>query len=252
MKMMQSFRDIDIFFNDGTKEINAKNTFIYVEGEYGFIPLICGKAIEATGREIGQMASRYQNVESFNRFPKPNLPTWRITQVNEDTVFIGITNWFPNSDGQGEPSPTLWGNSYPVMKSLLQWLQQNGCKKVTTLTSMNILDAEQNAAVHVHESHTDWKSKYDEDQESYLALPAWSFPWLADKMGMYGRCVVTSQDEGQFIDYDALAKTQIWLSLQGIGFDTDVMEKTIKMLMSVETELSSQGFDEDGSMGEFQ
>jgi hypothetical protein len=71
-------------------------------------------------------------------------------------------------------------------------------------------------------------------------------------MGMYGRCVVTSQDEGQFIDYEALTKTQIWLSLQGLEFDKSVTEKTINMLMSVETDITSQGFDEDGSMGEFQ
>jgi hypothetical protein len=251
MKMMQNFRDIDIFFNDGTKQINAKNTFIYVEGEYGFIPLICGKAVEANGYEIGQIASKYQNVESFNRFPQPNLPTWRVTQTNEDTIFVAITNWFPNSDGKGEPNPSLWSNSYPVMKSLLQWLQQNGCKNVTTLTSMNILDAEKNSSVNVHDSHNDWQGKYS-DEDSYLALPAWSFPWLADKMGMYGRCVVTSQDEGQFIDYEALTKTQIWLSLQGLEFDKSVTEKTIHMLMSVETEITSQGFDEDGSMGEFQ
>jgi len=245
------FLDIDVFHNESFTMFNPKKVYLYVEGEYGFIPLICGKAIEGDGTEVATITSRYQNIEAFNRLPKPNDIGWRITQVTEDICFIAITNWYPNSDGKGEPNADLWKNSYPMMYSLLRYLKMEGCEQICTITSMNILDAEQNPAINVHTSDNDWEGLFS-DEDSYLALPAWAFPMLADKMGMQGKAVVASQDEGQFIDIEALKKMTIYLQLSGLPWCDKEMEKTISTLMSVETELSSQGFDEDTSMGEFQ
>ena len=252
-----SYGDIDIFLSDTSAKFNPESVYIYVEGEYGFIPLIVGKSIEAGGVEVAQIISRYQNIESFNRMPKPNTPGWRVTQVDQDTCFIAITNWFSHSDGRGEPNPDLWKNSYPMMRSLLEWLVRNGCKRITTLTSMNIIDADESQSVHVHSSkegfipQTQLSDELGEGIESYLALPAWAFPWLAHRMGIESEIVCVTQDEGQFIDLTSLTKTLLHFKKQDIPFDNKVVEKTIETLMSVEEELSSQNvpFDED-SMGD--
>ena len=111
---------LDWFAHEELSPTQMKNVYIYVEGEYGFIPLIVGKSMEESKPLIASIMSRYQNVESFNRMPKPNDPSWRVTAVKDDTIFIAITNWFPHSDGRGEPSPTLCPHGHSC--SPLAWL----------------------------------------------------------------------------------------------------------------------------------
>ena len=235
---------IDLFFKGTFPQKQFTNVYFYVEGEFGFIPLIVGKSIEGDGTHMADILSPYLNVESFNRIPNINSPAWRMTAVKDDTIFIAITNWFPNSDGRGEPNPDLWKNSYPIMRDLLMFLKKHTCERVTFLTSMNILDNEK-------EPQLLMSNQLSEGDEMYLALPAWSYTHLAELMGMESEVMCVTQDEGLFIDPQALGMVVAHFVYEEFPFDTDKMDNTIQTLKGLEDQLNEQAFDEDSTMGEW-
>ena len=239
---------LDWFAHEELSPTQMKNVYIYVEGEYGFIPLIVGKSMEESKPLIASIMSRYQNVESFNRMPKPNDPSWRVTAVKDDTIFIAITNWFPHSDGRGEPSPTLWKNSYLLVRDLVMFLIRNGTKELTFLTSMNIIDGDREPQL-LQASTLENNPHLDE--EMYLALPAWSFVFTARLAGLHADVLCITQDEGQFIDPTALGLAISHFVMLGYDFDMGVMDSTIQTLKSLEDDIGAQAFDEDSSMGEW-
>ena len=242
--MLLQHGSVDLFFKDTFPLKQFANVCIYVEGEFGFIPLIVGKSIESEGTHMADILSRYLNVESFNRLPKSNSPAWRMTAVKEDTIFIAITNWFPNSDGRGEPNADLWKNSYPIMRDLLDFLKERRCESVTFLTSMNILDNEK-------EQQLLMSNQLSEGDEMYLALPAWSYTHLAGLMGMKSEVLCVTQDEGLFIDPQALGMVVAHFVHNDFPFCMEKMDNTIQTLKGLEDQLSEQAFDEDSTMGEW-
>lgn len=119
------------------------------------------------------------------------------------------------------------------------------------ITMNNINEASEEPKLFVHDLTT--KMTTPADSTMFLNLPAWSLPYLWNKMG--GRAVITAatQDEGQFIDKSSLELLRLYVTALGVEYETefaDMAEETVRRVQS-QIEMYEKGFsfggdDEEG------
>ena len=130
----ERFESIDIFWKGGKSNFSPKICYIYVQGEYGFIPYIVGNAVTGDKAPIANILSKDMSVEPFNRMPNIVHPTWDITQVTSNTCFISLTNFTPLKM-MPDANPDAWRKTYSLIMDLLLWLLLLGGKLLRTLSS---------------------------------------------------------------------------------------------------------------------
>jgi len=250
MSSFESYEEIDIVWNRPRSHLTAKNLYVIVQGETGFVPFILGAGIAGKNKNNCDILSKHMSVDVFNKFPEPVPPTWHITQFDKNNALMVITSLFPMVMSP-DSNPDIWYKSYPMFKSVCRWLQSEGFCSMNFITMNNINEASEEPKLFVHDLTT--KMTTPADSTMFLNLPAWSLPYLWNKMG--GRAVITAatQDEGQFIDKSSLELLRLYVTALGVEYETefaDMAEETVRRVQS-QIEMYEKGFsfggdDEEG------
>jgi hypothetical protein len=237
---------VDFYWNIPTIGFNPKSVIIYVEGEYGFIPLIVGKGLEGKTQTAIEIMSSYQSVEPFNQMPNTMNPAWTITQLNRDTVSIAISNWWP-MEIDLDSNPEMWSKAYPMLRDIIIFLKQHGTQSLTFFTCMNNQNADENSELLVYDMHNDFRPT----QDLILAPPAWIAPFIAHRLGIRSAVVAATQDEGLFVDDKALSLAKEYFMALGLSWDEERAQNTRNTLKNMEEDLTSRRFliDDDDEGG---
>lgn len=242
---------VDFYWAKPLSQFNPKTVYVYVEGEYGFIPLIVGKSIEGDTSNHVEIMSENQSIDPFNRMPDMIHPEWTLKQVSRDEVILCITNWLPLVV-EADSNPKMWSAAYPFIRDVIVGLKSHGCERLVFFTCMNNLEPEDTTKLHVYDLHNGFPPADD----LILAPPAWIFPYLAKKMGLRSSVVCVTQDEGHFIDEKALSLSIEYFKALGLPFSESKAINTVETVKNMESDLSLRRFgfsldDEGDTMGEW-
>ena len=242
----ERFESLDIFWSQPKQNFSPKICYIFLQGEFGFIPYIASSAICGNKKPIVEIMSPNMSVEPFNRMPNMVKSSWNVTQVSSNTCFVNITS-FPTIKMLPDANPQTWRSTYSMMMDLLLWLEHNGCKQINFLTSMNTSSAEQESDLMVYDLYNDIRPEVD----LLTALPAWFIPSTWHMMGGKACVICVIQDEGQYIDQDAYALLEEYLMALGLPYDNVHKERITQVLLSVRDRVEAiedtfELFDEDG------
>ncbi len=84
-----------------------------------------------------------------------------------------------------------------------------------------------------------------------VAPHAWIFPFVANRMGIKSTVVCVTQDEGQFIDTEALKLVKEFFVAMGFSYDHEKAKNTIATVRNMESQINEQRWftddDEDGA-----
>lgn len=168
--MIEQHGTADFYFSDDHTLFRPKHVFVFVEGEYGFIPLIVSKSIEGKEKPMVEVISEHQCIDAFNQMPKLLNPSWTMTQIDKSTVVVSITNWWPlNVDLHSNPE--MWSHAYPMIRDIILGLKAHGCEALTFFTCMNNQESTDNPEIMVYDMHNDIRPRED----LILTPPAWIF-----------------------------------------------------------------------------
>lgn len=241
--MIEQYGSADFYFKDGSESFRPKKVIVYVEGEYGFIPLIVGKSLQGEKKVSVEIVSQHQSVDAFNQFPSMLNPSWTMTQIDKNTVMLCITNW-PTFNIDLNSNPEMWGVSYPMLRDILFGLKAHGCESVAFLTSMNNQEPEEKPELMVYDFMAVLPPK-----DLILAPPAWIMPFIANRMGFASSVICITQDEGQFIDTQALKLVKEFFIAMGYNYDHEKAKNTIQTVRNMEEQLTDQRFFSDDDEG---
>lgn len=224
------FESLDLFWGstDSKNTFRPKICYIYVQGEYGFIPYIIGSSVEGRKKPTVEILSKDMAVEPFNRMPNLVRPCWTATQVSSNTCFVCISN-FPSIDMMPDANPEVWGQTYPLMMDLLLFLKSHGCKQVNFISSMNTSDATQASDLLIYDMYNDIRP----DTDLLLALPAWGITHLWQIMGGQSCVICVVQDQGQYIDQEAFNLLEEYIIAIGLPYDKVHRDRLTQVLLSV-------------------
>lgn len=238
---------IDCYWYQPMINFNPKRVYVYVEGEYGFIPLIVGKALEGKTKPYIEIMSGQQSVDPFNQMPNTINPCWTLTQVGREDVVLSISNWWPLEVDMGK-NVDMWSNTYPMLRDIILFLKEHGCQSLSFFTCMNNHEAEQSAELLICDLHNNFRPT----QELILSPPAWIMPFIGHRMGLRCSVIAVTQDEGQFIDTQALSIAKEYFLAMGLPYDNERAVKTVKTVKNMEDDLNSERWslsDEDEEDG---
>ena len=71
MNAIEDYEDISIIWSKPKHELTAKNLFIIVQAEVGFVPFILAAGMASKNKHSCEILSRYMSVEAFNKMPDP-------------------------------------------------------------------------------------------------------------------------------------------------------------------------------------
>ena len=225
----EPFKSLDVIWRKESHIFSPKVCYIYVQGEFGFLPYICASGLAGKITPVCEIMSENMSVEPFNRLPNPVPPSWGITQIEKNVALLSINHHYPMAM-MPDSNPDIWGKSYTLMRDTLQFLAQHGCQQIVFVTSMTITEAEQQADLYEY----DIKNNIHPESPLMLALPAWAMPYMWDGMGKAATVLAVSQDEGQFIDMDAYKLLREYLIAVGLDYDDTHAERTMKMVQLVQ------------------
>ena len=242
----ERFESLDIFWRADKARFSPKICYIYLQGEYGFIPYIASSAVCGAKNPIAEIMSPNMSVEPFNRLPNMVKSSWGITQVTSNTCFVNLTS-FPSVKMMPDANPDIWRKTYPMLMDLLLWLKESGCKQINFITSMNTSSADQDSDLMVYDLYNDIRPEAD----LLTALPAWFIPSTWHMMGGKACVICAIQDEGQYIDQDAYRLLEEYLIALGLPYHNVHKERITQVLLSVRERVEQLGdtfdiFDEDG------
>tara|TARA_R110002012_G_scaffold9222_2_gene42481 strand:- start:19857 stop:20606 length:750 start_codon:yes stop_codon:yes gene_type:complete len=242
----ERFESLDIFWKGTKSTFSPKICYIYVQGEYGFIPYIVGSSVESGKKPIAEIVSKNMSIDPFNRMPNMVKPCWSITQVSSNTCFININN-FHAIKMMPDSNPDVWEKSYPLMMDLLLFLKQNGCSQINFITSMNAGEADVESDLLIYDMHNEIRP----EQDLLLSLPAWAMPHLWREMGGKSCVVCVIQDEGQYIDKQAFDLLEDYIVALGLPYDKVHRDRLSQVLLSVRENIETLGhsfdiFGDDG------
>ena len=247
---MKSFGTLDIIHHDHGLPFNPERVVVYVQGEVGFIPWISGRALAMKQKPSIELLSQFMSVEAFNRLPTPVSPGWNVTQATQDTAILNITTWFPVTP-MPDHNHSLWFHTYPVMRDIVLWLRENGCEDMLFLAAVNSEDqrdmSEEGIAV------IDVNLDTATGGPIPLIMPAWFMPYLFAKEGGLARVVTAKQDEGLYLDDEALARMVTTLGAFDYEVDLEELTNMVSLVMQMQGEIEAVEGTFNGSedMGEW-
>jgi len=242
--MIEQHGSVDFYFkNSPDSTFRPKKVIVYVEGEYGFIPLIAGKSLEGKNKPIVEIMSHHQSVDAFNQFPKMLTPAWNMTQIDKHTILLAITNW-PQFSMEMGANHDMWADAYPMIRDIIIGLKEHGCDSLAFLTCMNNQNPEDQAEILLYDFGINTPR-----MDLILSPPAWIFPYIGNRMSLNASVVCITQDEGQFIDTDALKLVKEFFVAMGYNYDNDKAKNTIKTVRNMEEQLNDQRFFSDDDEG---
>lgn len=229
MERHATFSSLDLFFSDGSIPLNPKEILVFVQGEVGFIPFATGRAVTGGRRTNVRVLSRFMNVEPFNTLPQAIDPAWTLTQVSEDRAVFCISTWFPVTM-MPDANHQLWSMSYPMMRDIVMWFLDLGCEKMTFLSAFNAQQSIDDEGLVV----VDVNARESTDGEIPLIMPAWFMPDLFSRLGGHALLLGVQQDEGQYLDEQALGSMITEVGKRGWGINTESLTTTLKNLLEVQ------------------
>jgi len=232
--MIERHGSADFYFKADSDTFRPKKVIVVVEGEYGFIPLIIGNSLIGKNKPMVEILSEHQAVDAFNQFPKMLNPAWTLTPIDKNTMILSITNWQPMNLGL-HSNPGMWATSYPMIRDIILGLKEHGCETLSFLTCMNNQEAHERAELLVYDFGLNVPPK-----DLILSPPAWIFPHLANRLGLKASVVCVSQDEGQYIDTEALSLVKQFFVAMGFSYDNDKAKNTIKTIRNMEEQLNEE------------
>lgn len=229
---METFGSLDFIVNHPMNypAHDPKRALIFVQGEAGFLPWIVGRGVIGKRKPDYEILSRYMDVEALNMIPNPVAPGWLVTQVSEDTLVVNITNWFPVSP-LPDSNHGMWFRTYPMMRDLVLWLREMGVEELFFLAAMNSQNVvKEDEGVEIY-------SIDGEEDPIPLLMPAWFIPYFFKKNGGESHIVAVEQDEGLFIDDEALARIGAAVAWLGFSMDTKSMQEAIEHIFAHKEEI---------------
>lgn len=242
--MTESYGEVDIFWATDSQKFKPKHVYFYVEGEYGFIPLLIGKGLEGDTQLVCEIMSKNMFVDFGNHIPNMMKPSWIVREVKKNIYTVSICHL-----ANGIDSDMYWRGFYPIVRGVLDFLKFHGCETVTTISSMNH-SIPQEAELF----HYDFTLKIPPSETMTLGLPAWSIPYVWSSMGNSASVVVVAQDEGLFIDDNALKLMTDYFVALGFELHEEKMKDLKASLNDMRDALespSSVSFFDDDTGGEF-
>ena len=233
---MKSFGTLDILERERQWEFNPERVVVYVQGEVGFIPWITGRALSMQQRPCAELLSRYMSVEAFNRLPTPVKPGWSITQATEDTAILNITHWFPVTP-MPDHNHSLWFHTYPVMRDVVLWLRENGCEEMLFLAAINSQDQEDMSGEGI--AVIDVNLDTSVGGAIPLIMPAWFMPYLFVKEGGLARVIAAKQDEGLYLDDEALARMVTTVGAFDYEVDLKALTDMVSLVMKMQGDIEA-------------
>ena len=227
----------DFYFHQDAETFRPKRVYVFVEGEYGFIPLIVSKSLEGKNKPTVEIMSQHQSVDAFNQMPNMMNPAWTITQVDKNTAVLCITNWWPLTVDL-HSNPQMWSHTYPLLRDIIIGLKEHGCEALSFFTIMNNHEADENSEILVYDIHNNLRPEKD----LILSPPAWIMPHLADRMGLRASVICITQDEGHFIDTDSLKLAKDFFIALGHEYDHERSKNTIESIRNMQDDLQNQRF----------
>ena len=242
--MMEQHGSVDFFYKAGWGPDNfrPKKVIVYVEGEYGFIPLIVGKSLEGDHKPCVEIMSRHQSVDVFNQLPNLLNPSWTMTHIDKSTVLLAITNW-PQLAVDINANQGMWSDAYPMIRDIILGLKQHGCESIAFLTCMNNQEPDDKAELLLYDFQT------HPNKDLILSPPAWIFPFVAKRLDLTASVICITQDEGQFIDTQALKLVKDFFVAVGYSYDHEKAKNTIQTVRNMEEQLNDQRFFSDDDEG---
>ena len=234
---IESYGTADFYFRDDAQIFRPKRVYVFVEGEYGFIPLIVSKSLEGKNKPIVEIMSHHQSVDAFNQMPNMMNPAWTLTQIDKNTAVLSITNWWPLTVDL-HSNPEMWSHAYPLLRDVVIGLKAHGCEALSFFTIMNNHEPTDTAELLVYDMHNDLRPEKD----LILSPPAWILPYLADRNDLRASVVCITQDEGLYIDTDALKLSREFFIALGHDFDHERAKNTIETIRNMQDELQNQRF----------
>ena len=143
---VETYGTADFYFRDDAQTFRPKRVYVFVEGEYGFIPLIISKSLEGKNKPIVEIMSHHQSVDAFNQMPNMMNPAWTLTQIDKNTAVLSITNWWPLTVDL-HSNPEMWSHAYPLLRDIVIGLKAHGCEALSFFTIMNNHDPTDTAAL---------------------------------------------------------------------------------------------------------
>lgn len=235
MSDFETHGSADFYFRGDKETFRPKRVIVFVEGEYGFIPLIVSKSLEGKEKPIVEIMSQNQCVDAFNQMPSLMNPSWTLTQIDKNTCVLCITNWWPLSV-ELNANPDMWSYAYPLIRDIIFGLKRHGCESLSFFTIMNNHEAETNAELMVYDMH----NNIHPEKDLILSPPAWIMPFVADRLDLRASVVCITQDEGQFIDTDALDLAKSFFMALGHAYDEEKAKSTIETVRNMEQDLMAQ------------
>jgi hypothetical protein len=247
---VKSFGSLDIIETETGLPFNPERVVVYVQGEVGFIPWITGHALSMQRDSNIEILSRYMSVEAFNRMPSPVKPGWIVTQATEDTAILNITTWFPVTP-MPDHNHSLWFHTYPLMRDIVLWLRECGCEEMLFLAAINsedqadmtqegiaVIDVNLNTAV---------------GGAIPLVMPAWFMPYLFVQQGGSCRIIAAKQDEGLYLDDEALSRMVTTVSAFDYEVDIDALTEMVSLVMRMQGDIEAveSAFNNSEDMGEW-
>jgi len=230
------FGTLDILERESRWDFNPERVVVYVQGEVGFIPWIAGRALAMGEKPCAEILSRYMSVEAFNRLPTPVNPGWLVTQATEDTAVLNITNWFPVTP-MPDHNHSLWFHTYPAMRDIVLWLRENGCEEMLFLAAINSQDQEDMGEEGI--AVIDVNLDTSVGGAIPLIMPAWFMPYLFVKEGGLARVVAAKQDEGLYLDDEALARMVTTVGAFDFDVDLTTLTKMVSLVMDMQGDIEA-------------
>lgn len=102
MNAIEDYEDISIIWSKPKHELTAKNLFIVVQAEVGFVPFILAAGMASKNKHSCEILSRHMSVEAFNKMPDP-VPRLGTSHNSTSTTHYALSQTY----SQSQWPPTL-------------------------------------------------------------------------------------------------------------------------------------------------
>lgn len=208
MKNMRTKHDtIDIYSDEPLPSVDK--VVVFTENEYGMASLLAGTTIIGDRKADAVVTSHLLSEIAFNAAPKLSQIGWEIYFENntkgQTVAFVMINNWPSVQLFPPESSKATWIYTYPIVRDLVELLQNSGAKTLHFLSSTTIHEALDPEVFELLSPKSIKNYVYGVSKDSsdnlFFAPPTWLFPQIAHMMGyLESEIVMSGCDDDKKVD----------------------------------------------------
>lgn len=262
MGRVESEGEVDFYWTDEAKNRNEfgggkpKNLLMCLQGETGFASFVTMSGVVGEKKAAARIMSKLHATEAFNTVPEPLCPSWLLYEINDDTLALRLTHWFPlNADPNGNPH--AWLYSYPVVRDTLkiilrnyniqslQFLTTNSIRKFIDKDAEGFADLPAGEIVVYDFATDDTIGNNKLDGDLVLTTPTWAFPYMFSQMIPNTLasviCVGVDIEDRDMIDTTAVAGLMSYCTeVLDLPINEEKMKEVIDVLLEVNDEIEAE------------